>query len=163
MYVWPVARKPRIRRDALSNTYGMVRHYADGRPKPHQGADAEAPVGTPIVAVADGRVVGIRSAGDYGIQLLLELSVPTPTGAKYAFYAHLSKTSVAVGDVVKQGHVLGATGDTGNAAGMVPEDQHLHFEARTEPWPGTGLAGRMSPFAAFGWKFSPSTGAVTLG
>ncbi len=161
-YLWPVATTPKVRRNSESNTFGMVRHNADGSPRAHQGLDAAALDGTPIVAVADGRIVGVTDRGAYGKQIVLELAVPAGGGAKYAFYAHLSKTSVAVGDVVKQGHVLGATGSTGNAKGMGPEDQHLHFEARLEPWPGLGLGGRVSPLAAFGWKFSLKTGVVTV-
>jgi murein DD-endopeptidase MepM/ murein hydrolase activator NlpD len=161
-YIWPVAAPPKVRRNATSNTFGMVRKYADGRPKPHQGLDAHAHDGTSVLAVADGRVVGTADRGAYGKQLVLELAEPAAYGAKYAFYAHLSRFDVAVGDAVAQGQVLGASGSSGNAQGMGPDDQHLHFEARTVPWPGLGLEGRVSPLGAFGWKFSARTGAVTL-
>lgn len=152
-YYWPVARPPFIRRGSLSNTYGPTRRNPDGSPRNHQGWDAEAPVGTPILAVADGTVYAVTDdVGDYGRTLTLALSEPTPAGAKYAFYAHLARTDVTVGQSVRAGAVLGASGESGNAKGMAAEDQHLHFEARTEPAPGRGLVGRISPGVAFGWK-----------
>ena len=49
-----------------------------------------------------------------------------------------------------RGEQLGLTGNTGNAAGMRDEDQHLHFEIRTVPLPGRGLSGRYSPLVVFG-------------
>ena len=54
------------------------------------------------------------------------------------------------------GEIVGRTGDTGNAKGLKPEDEHLHFELRTMARPGKGLDGRVSPIEIFGvcplWK-----------
>ncbi|MCP4425669.1 MAG: M23 family metallopeptidase [Chloroflexi bacterium] len=41
------------------------------------------------------------------------------------FYAHLSGINVVPGQIVYQGNVIGATGDTGNSSGP-----HIHFEIR---------------------------------
>ena len=38
-------------------------------------------------------------------------------------YAHMSKRAVSVGDIVKQGNVLGYVGSTGASTGS-----HLHYE-----------------------------------
>ena len=154
VYQWPVACRPFIRRGSLNNTYGPVRRNADGSVRNHQGWDPAAPVGTSILAVADGTVYAVRDedAGDYGRTLTLCLDAPANDGVRYAFYAHLSRIDAKAGQVVRAGEVLGASGDSGNARGMALADQHLHFEARTVPSPGRGLDGRVSPGRAFGWK-----------
>ena len=139
----------RIRRGLVSHSYGMVRKYPDGRKKPHQGWDFSAAVGTPCYAVAAGKVHSLRNAGDYGRQLLLELDEAVG-GARFAFYAHLDDVVVGVGERVAEGQLVGHTGNSGNAYVLDDADDHLHFETRTEPWPGLGLPGRVSPLAWFG-------------
>ena len=125
----------KIRRNSNSNRFGRVRGT-----RVHQGEDYQANIGTPILAVEDGYVHSIRNSGDYGLTLTLK----TELGV-YAFYAHLSSTSVKVCEQVKAGQVLGKTGDSGNARGMRGEDCHLHFEVRDNPNAGLGLGGRRDP------------------
>ena len=142
---WPLDSNM-IRRNAEMNSFGMVRCYPDGRPKPHQGWDLYAPEGTPIYAVADGQILITRDGGDYGKLIVLSISGT----ALYAAYAHLSVMFVSPGERVVVGELLGKTGCTGNAAGMKGDDQHLHFEVRTDPLPGLGLIGRKSPLDLYG-------------
>jgi len=143
---WPLAHNL-IRRKAVSNTFGMVRHNPDGSKRPHQGWDFEAPIGTPCFAIADGKVAFVNTAGDYGNLVALGFAFEGRT--LYATYAHLSAIAVTLGQAVKKGDRIGLTGDTGNARGMKGPDLHLHFEIRTEPRPGRGLAGRISPLTVF--------------
>ena len=143
---WPLAHNL-IRRKAVSNTFGMVRHNRDGSKRPHQGWDFEAAIGTPCFAIADGKVAFVNRAGDYGNLVALGFAFEGKT--LYAAYAHLSAIEVALGEAVKKGQRIGLTGDTGNAKGMKGPDLHLHFEIRTEPRPGRGLAGRISPLTVF--------------
>lgn len=143
---WPLAHNL-IRRKAVSNTFGMVRHNPDGSKRPHQGWDFEAPIGTPCFAIADGKVAFVNRTGDYGN--LIALGFPFEGKTLYAAYAHLSAIEVALGASVRKGQRIGLTGDTGNAKGMTGPDLHLHFEIRTEPRPGRGLAGRISPLTVF--------------
>lgn len=146
---YPLARN-RIRRGSLSNTFGMVRKNAQGEPKPHQGWDFEARIGTPCYAVGRGTVYSTRDGGDYGLQVTIRLDEPNKGRTLYAFYAHLLSLDVHTGQVVAEGDQIGRTGESGNARGMPVDDQHLHFELRTEPSPGLGLAGRISPKDVFG-------------
>lgn len=151
--VWPLA-KNRIRRGLINHTFGMVRRNPDGSKRPHQGWDFEAKDGTPCFAIADGVIEHIRDGGDYGKQIVLrfihDFDSDGHKDTLFAFYAHLSRFDVAQGDHVDKGQQIGLTGSTGNAKGMGPADQHLHFELRTIPLPPTGLAGRLSPMALFG-------------
>lgn len=134
-----------IRRNSESHTFGMVRKYPDGSPKPHQGHDYYAAPGTPCFAVADGKVASIGSGGDYGATLTIDIG-----GGRWAFYAHLQAVEVTMGEAVSEGQRVGLTGKSGNAEGLAAADMHLHFEARTAKAPGKGLGGRVSPTEWFG-------------
>jgi len=144
---WPLLYNI-IRRNLVNHTFGMVRRNANGTRRPHQGWDFHAPIGTPTWAIADGRVVFIRNEGDYGRQVCIEFRHLGKT--YYAFYAHLDSILVRRNQQVAAFDSIGTTGETGNAAGMAKEDQHLHFEIRTEPYPGKGLNGRVSPATIYG-------------
>jgi murein DD-endopeptidase MepM/ murein hydrolase activator NlpD len=93
-------------------------------PHLHEGLDIFAEAGTPVVAVADGRVS--QSANDAIAGLSVE--IVDGDGVQY-FYAHLSRIAagVSVGDPVETGDVLGYVGATGNAMGGPP---HLHLEVQ---------------------------------
>ncbi|HSC49608.1 MAG TPA: peptidoglycan-binding protein [Gaiellaceae bacterium] len=87
----------------------------------HAGLDLPAPVGTDVGAAAVGRVTFAgRLAGGWG-----KLVVVADAGGIRTMYAHLSRVSVRVGELVAAGTILGAVGATGDATGP-----HLHFEVR---------------------------------
>jgi peptidoglycan hydrolase-like protein with peptidoglycan-binding domain len=89
----------------------------------HLGVDIGAPSGTPVQAVATGRVIQIYrdrpgSLSGNG------LKIATADGT-YFFYAHLASIApgIALGVPVSAGQTIGTMGKTGNAA-----ITHLHFE-----------------------------------
>jgi LysM repeat protein len=89
----------------------------------YNGVDLAAPIGTPLLASAAGRVIISKAGGwygGYGNYLVIEHSNKTQT-----LYAHLSKNLVSVGQTVDQGQVIGLMGSTGNSTGS-----HVHFEIR---------------------------------
>jgi murein DD-endopeptidase MepM/ murein hydrolase activator NlpD len=141
---WPLAHNV-IRRGINNHTFGMVRN---GGARPHQGWDFHAPVNTPCFAICDGKVALVYESGDYG--KVAVLAFPFKGRNLYAAYAHLNAIDVRTGQTVTKGQRIGLTGNTGNARGMTGPDQHLHFEIRTVPRPGRGLADRMSPKDVFG-------------
>ena len=98
----------------------------------HQGADMFAAYGMPQFAVADGyiRRVFHNSLGGLSIDLVDNL------GNRY-YYAHLSAAYVTDYQTVTVGQLIGATGQSGNAAGTPP---HLHWQFH----PGDG--GPINPF-----------------
>lgn len=144
---WPLDDN-RIRRGALSNTFGMVRRRADGSKRPHQGWDFTAPIGTPVHAVGAGKVIAVRNGGDYGLSIVH--SFAHDGKLLFAAYCHLLSALVRAGDEVKLGQFIGESGDSGNAKGMTGDDLHLHFEVRTVARPGLGLSGRISPGEVLG-------------
>jgi murein DD-endopeptidase MepM/ murein hydrolase activator NlpD len=85
----------------------------------HTGLDFAAPSGTPVRAVAAGRVMSAEWAGAYGWQVIVRHAAGTET-----WYCHLSSMSVRSGDV-QAGDVIGRVGSTGNTSGP-----HLHLEVR---------------------------------
>ena len=107
-----------IRPNQLTDTYNQRR---DGQ-RPHEALDIMAPRGTPVLAVADGKIVKLFDSKPGGLTIY-EFDV-TETIAYY--YAHLDRyaAGVAAGVQVKQGEVLGYVGSTGNAN---PNAPHLHF------------------------------------
>jgi len=88
------------------------------RPRPHNGVDFGAPVGTPVRAVAEGRVVFAGTRGGHGKYVKLDHDGPWETS-----YSHLSRIRVSNGAKVRQGQVVGDVGMTGLATGP-----HLHYE-----------------------------------
>ena len=89
----------------------------------HNGVDLAAPIYTPILASADGKVIISRSGGyngGYGTYVVISHANGTQT-----LYAHMSVNSVSTGQNVAQGQVIGAVGSTGRSTGP-----HLHFEVR---------------------------------
>lgn len=88
----------------------------------HIGIDYVAPVGTPIVAVADGTVLFVGSFSGYGNFVIVQHG-----GGYTTHYGHLSAYApgLTVGGHVRRGQVLGKVGATGLASGP-----HLHFEIR---------------------------------
>ncbi len=88
----------------------------------HFGIDYDAPVGTPVKAAQDGKVIQITGgwAGGFGNSILVDHG-----GGVTTRYAHLSKIGVSVGETVDQGALIGWSGNTGFSTGP-----HLHFETR---------------------------------
>jgi murein DD-endopeptidase MepM/ murein hydrolase activator NlpD len=88
----------------------------------HHGEDIFAPLGAPLLAVADGTVfsVGWNDRGGYRFWL-------RDRQGNQFYYAHLSAFSpLAVnGNEVKAGAVIGFMGNTGDAQGT---PYHVHFE-----------------------------------
>jgi murein DD-endopeptidase MepM/ murein hydrolase activator NlpD len=94
----------------------------DGGRRRHQGIDLLAPAGTPLVAVADGRITRIsnQDRGLGGISLRLT----DRRGTGY-YYAHNQTNLVHLGQPVRRGQVIAQVGSSGNARGGSP---HLHFQ-----------------------------------
>jgi murein DD-endopeptidase MepM/ murein hydrolase activator NlpD len=85
----------------------------------HTGVDFAVPIGTPVLSVADGKVVNANWGKAYGNQVI----ITAPGG--YVIYAHLNKVRVKPGMLVKKGQIVGESGNSGNSTGP-----HLHFELR---------------------------------
>lgn len=93
-------------------------HPVTGRVSPHRGTDWAMPIGTPIIAPADGRVEKVGNhpvAGRYVV-------VRHDNGYRTR-YLHLSRAIVSRGDRVSMGERIALSGNTGRSTGP-----HLHYE-----------------------------------
>jgi murein DD-endopeptidase MepM/ murein hydrolase activator NlpD len=87
----------------------------------HTGIDIAGPLGTPVMAAADGIVVAVAHTHiGYGYYVMIAHGAGVVT-----LYAHLMETDVNLGDRVTRGHRIGLEGSTGLSTGP-----HLHFEVR---------------------------------
>lgn len=87
--------------------------------RPHFGIDYAAPTGTPVSAVADGRVTFVGWKGSYGRYIKISHS-----NSYVTTYGHLRRYAKGMrrGVRVKQGKVIGYVGSSGVSTGP-----HLHF------------------------------------
>ncbi|ELS54539.1 peptidoglycan DD-metalloendopeptidase family protein [Streptomyces viridochromogenes] len=95
----------------------------------HTGQDFAVPIGTPVRAVGDGRVVKVSCAGAFGMEVVVRHA-----GGYYTQYAHLASVAVDQDERVDTGQWIGQSGTTGNSTGP-----HLHFEVRVTPEMGSAV------------------------
>ncbi|MFK2823556.1 M23 family metallopeptidase [Arcobacter sp. YIC-80] len=105
-----------------SSGFGYRIHPITKKRQFHRGLDIPASKKTPVRATADGVIeyVQSRNIGSYGRVIRISHNF----GFKTVF-AHLNKTMVNVGQVVKKGEIIGLTGNSGRSSGP-----HLHYEVR---------------------------------
>lgn len=106
--------KSPIKFGRLSSRYNLKRRiaYYGYRIRPHRGTDFAAPVGTPIMATANGTVTASTRRGGNGKYVKIRHNATYETQ-----YLHMSKRLVKVGQFVKQGDIIGRVGMTGNTGG----------------------------------------------
>lgn len=87
--------------------------------RPHHGVDYAAPIGTPVLAIGDGRVTSTAYEGGAGRMVRI-----THNSVYSTAYLHLSRygPGIAPGVYVKQGQVIGYVGSSGLSTGP-----HLDF------------------------------------
>ena len=109
-FIWPIKGR-------VSGLFGRRRVF-NGQPKrPHSGMDIAAATGTEIHAPANGIV---RDTGNYffnGNTIFIDHGQGLIT-----IFLHLDKIGVEIGQVVKQGDIIGTVGATGRVTGP-----HLHL------------------------------------
>lgn len=98
----------------LSSRYNLKRRikYYGYRVRPHKGTDFAAPIGTPILATADGVVTKSERRGGNGNYVKIRHN-----GTYDTQYLHMKKRLAKVGQSVRQGEVIGTIGMTGNSGG----------------------------------------------
>jgi len=88
----------------------------------HRGIDLRAKRRTPVKVTADGVVNYVQSRNTGAFGRVIKIS------HNYGFetvYAHLIKTNVKIGDIVKKGDIIALSGNSGRSTGP-----HLHYEVK---------------------------------
>lgn len=101
-----------------SNFNPRRKHPVTGRVSPHRGTDFAMPIGTPVVAPADGRVEKVANHPTAGRYIVVRHDNGYQTR-----YLHLSRPLVSRGDRVTMGERIALSGNTGRSTGP-----HLHYE-----------------------------------
>lgn len=112
---WPVLGR-------ITSGFGWRIHPISGVRHFHEGLDIAAPIGTPVRAVAPGKVAFVGYVSGYGRMVTIDHGNGLVTR-----YAHLSRANVSHGQTVVTGEVIGYVGDSGYATGP-----HVHFEVRLD-------------------------------
>lgn len=88
----------------------------------HPGIDIAVPLGSAVRASGGGSVLQTGEEAEYGLFVLLE-----HPGGYQSMYGHLSRVTVAAGQAVDAGQVIGLSGNSGRSSAP-----HLHFEIRQD-------------------------------
>jgi len=106
--------KAPVKFSRISSRYNLKRRikYYGYKLRPHKGTDFAAPIGTPILATADGVVSKSEKRGGNGNYVKIRHNATYDTQ-----YLHMKSRKVKVGEYVKQGEVIGYVGMTGNTGG----------------------------------------------
>jgi murein DD-endopeptidase MepM/ murein hydrolase activator NlpD len=121
--IWPVMGSLRSGVGVRSNPFG------GSSTEFHKGQDIAAPMGTPVIATADGNITIAGWQRGYGWVVYIDHGNGITTR-----YGHLSRIDVAVGQPIRRGEQLGLVGSTGRSTGP-----HLHYEVRINGQPVSPL------------------------
>jgi murein DD-endopeptidase MepM/ murein hydrolase activator NlpD len=106
--VWPVSGE-------------VIKQYKPGKDEDsNDGLNIEAALGSPVVAVASGKVLYSTNQGNFGNLICI-----SHKNGLISVYAHLKEMNVVKGDTVEKGEKIGSIGKTGNV-----KTPQLHFELR---------------------------------
>ncbi|MCA0449774.1 MAG: peptidoglycan DD-metalloendopeptidase family protein [Proteobacteria bacterium] len=109
---------PPLRDYGVMSPYGVRRDPFNGQLAMHSGLDMSAPMRTPVMATAPGRVSVASWSGEYGnlVEIQHDFGITTR-------YGHLTRIDVRVGQRVERQQTVGLLGSTGRSTGP-----HVHYE-----------------------------------
>lgn len=102
----------------ITSGFGTYRVLNQAMQTRHTGWDNNAPVGTPIKAIAAGKVVFAGAIDIRGNYVMIDHGYGV-----YSGYAHFSQVHVTRGQTIEKGQIIGMSGNTGRSSGP-----HLHWE-----------------------------------
>jgi murein DD-endopeptidase MepM/ murein hydrolase activator NlpD len=106
----------------MLSRFGLRRTYNNETKRRHTGLDFRAPEGTPIAAIAAGRVVLVGAYYLPGNTVVIDHG-----NGVVSMSSHLSDIQVAQGDPIARGQIIGHSGSTGRVTGS-----HLHLSVSVQ-------------------------------
>ena len=108
----------------VTSGFGMRVHPITGKKKFHDGVDYAPPAGTPVISTLPGKVVATGfDKGGYGNYATIQTTDKTGKKIEQLFGHLIDKALFGVGEMVKQGDIIGRIGSTGLSTGP-----HLHHK-----------------------------------
>ena len=107
-------------RKKISSNFGERVHPITKERKFHNGVDIAVPTGTSLYSAVNGTVIDSHYSTSAGNMITIQ----TETGWKVTFM-HMDSRVISQGEKVKQGQLVGYSGNTGNSTGP-----HLHLEVK---------------------------------
>lgn len=154
--LWKDPESDRIRNSKITYAVVYMAAYNNNHEEysgSHLAVDLKLPEGTPIYAIANGRVIKstVQESG-FGHHIVVrhpdtpDPDYPGQTAVLYSVYAHMSDVNVVEGQNVKKGDMIGRSGKTGTAT-----TPHLHFQIDRDsaPW---------HPYWPFTWNEAQKAG-----
>ena len=131
MTAFPFTKKEGFFVSPIQQKSKLLAPFAEARGSyMHEGVDVEAPLGTPLYAIEDGKIIkaapdskGVDAGGGHMV------FIDHGNGIQ-SRYMHLSVYTVKAGDQVKAGDVIGFSGASGDATKAL-----LHYELRIDNIP----------------------------
>lgn len=112
-------RFPTKKKYRISSNFNFYRlNPITGYIKPHKGIDLALPIGTPVLGVADGKVIVSKDSNLAGKYITIKHNNNYLTR-----YMHLKKVFVQIGQNIKMGEKIALSGNSGRSTGP-----HLHYE-----------------------------------
>ena len=94
----------------------------------HQGIDIAGPVGQPILAVADGKVLEATVEKCWGPTIVVDHGRAVDGRKLIALYGHLGSMLVSEGDEVQRGELIALLGNNQANFRCIGGVRHLHFQ-----------------------------------
>lgn len=124
----------------ISSPFGVRSDPFEGNAKVHMGIDLAGPMGEPVYATGDGKVIEVNvNFFGYGNEVIIDHGFGYKTR-----YAHLKNYVVHQGQFIKRGDQIGTMGTSGKSTGS-----HLHYEV-------IYMEMRVNPINFFNAKMSES-------
>lgn len=106
----------------VTSIYGIKRLYNKKKKGQHLGTDFRAAIGVKVPAANDGKVVFAGDLFYTGYTVIIDHGLDI-----FTVYGHLSENLVKTGDIIKKGHIIALSGNTGRSSGP-----HLHWGVKVQ-------------------------------
>ncbi|MCM1338935.1 MAG: peptidoglycan DD-metalloendopeptidase family protein [Muribaculaceae bacterium] len=117
----------------ITSYYGKRVAPVPGASNFHNGWDIGVDIGTPIKAIADGKIIAVGADQGYGNWVVIDHGIINGKRVT-SEYGHISSSNVTKEQYVKQGQIIAISGNEGISSGP-----HLHITIREGTYQGQAI------------------------